>query len=128
MLTGCGKPDTEAEAAALTKQLSAEESDALPKKTQELEGTVEINNAPIEKLMMLPRVGNVTANRIIEARPFSSPEDLLRVSGIGEKTLEGIRPFIEVSQSAAPPKPTVVAADDKVRLVSTESDSKDKKD
>ena len=40
---------------------------------------------------MLPGIGETIANRIIEARedaPFEEPEDLMRVPGIGEKTLE----------------------------------------
>ncbi|MDO5108046.1 MAG: ComEA family DNA-binding protein, partial [Coriobacteriaceae bacterium] len=55
-----------------------------------------INTADNEALMELPGVGEATARAIIENReqlgPFTSVDDLLRVSGIGEKKLERIRP------------------------------------
>jgi competence protein ComEA len=36
----------------------------------------------------------VTANRIIEARPFAKIDDMLNVNGIGHKTLERLKPFL----------------------------------
>jgi competence protein ComEA len=61
---------------------------------------VPINTATAEQLETLPRVGPVMAKRIIEHRtkygPFTSAERLLDVKGIGDKTLEDIRPFIIV--------------------------------
>jgi len=45
-------------------------------------------------------VGPVLAERILEDRkrngPFRSVEDLRRVKGIGEKTLERLRPHVAV--------------------------------
>jgi len=55
---------------------------------------VQINTASRDELMQIPGIGEVTANRIIEARPFVSPEDLLRVNGIGMKTLQKIQPYL----------------------------------
>ncbi len=52
---------------------------------------VEINTASSEQLETLTGVGPVKALAIIDARPFSSVDDLLRVSGIGEKTLQKIK-------------------------------------
>ncbi len=52
------------------------------------------NTAARDELMLLPGVGEITANRIIEARPFKKHEDLLNVDGIGPKTLEGMAPFL----------------------------------
>jgi competence protein ComEA len=52
------------------------------------------NTAARDQLMLLPGVGEVTANRIIEARPFRKPEDLLNVDGIGPKTLKQLEPFL----------------------------------
>lgn len=53
---------------------------------------VNINTATKDQLMTLKGVGEAYADRIIEYRdkngPFQTPEDLLKVKGIGEKTLE----------------------------------------
>lgn len=59
---------------------------------------VNINTATSEELQRLPGVGEATAAAIIEDRqangPFSSPEDLMRVSGIGEKKFAKIKAHI----------------------------------
>lgn len=61
-------------------------------------GVVNINTASLEELDALPGVGPSTAQAILDDRekngPFSSPEDLMRVSGIGEKKFEKIRDLI----------------------------------
>lgn len=58
-------------------------------------GLVNINSASAEELDALPGVGPSTAAAIVEDReqngPFNSVDDLLRVSGIGEKKLERLR-------------------------------------
>lgn len=60
-------------------------------------GPVNINVASVAELDELPGVGEATAVAIVEDRerngPFTTPEDLMRVSGIGEKKfakLEGL--------------------------------------
>lgn len=64
------------------------------------DGKININEATKEQLMTLPRIGEVTATKIIEYRekngPFKSIEDLKQVSRIGDKTLEDIKDKIEV--------------------------------
>ena len=52
---------------------------------------IDINSAPKEELVKISGVGETIAQRIIEARPFSSLDDLLRVKGIGEKRLVKIK-------------------------------------
>lgn len=52
---------------------------------------ISLNSATPEELERLPGVGPVTAGRIVTGRPYSRIEDLLRVKGIGEKTLERLR-------------------------------------
>jgi len=58
---------------------------------------VNLNTASKTRLMTLPGVGEATADRILQHRtrsPFSRPEDLMLVKGIGEKRFERIRPFV----------------------------------
>lgn len=56
---------------------------------------VNLNTATSEELQTLNGVGEATARAIIEDReqngPFASPEDLMRVSGIGEKKFAKVR-------------------------------------
>lgn len=62
---------------------------------------IDINRAERWLLETLPGIGEVLAQRIVDYRsengPFKRIEDLLKVSGIGEATLEKIRDYIAVS-------------------------------
>lgn len=57
-------------------------------------GLININNATKDELISLPKIGPVTAERIIRYREdygkFSSVNELKNVKGIGEKTMEQI--------------------------------------
>lgn len=53
--------------------------------------SVNINMASVAELDAIVGVGPTLAQRIIEARPFTSLDDLLKVKGIGEKTLQKIK-------------------------------------
>ncbi|MGN0075792.1 MAG: helix-hairpin-helix domain-containing protein [Parafannyhessea sp.] len=61
-------------------------------------GKVNINTADETQLQQLPGVGEATAKAIVEDRQnngaFSTPEDLMRVSGIGEKKFERMRSMV----------------------------------
>jgi len=52
---------------------------------------IEINTASLQQLDEITGVGLTMAQRIIDARPFSSIDDLLKVRGIGEITLQKIK-------------------------------------
>jgi len=72
------------------------------KKSPSLGLKIDINHASAAELQQLPSVGPVLSERIIEARektPFKSVDELRRVSGIGAKTLEKLRPFVTVEDS-----------------------------
>lgn len=64
------------------------------------EGKVNVNSAEADQLSLLPRIGEVVAQRIIDFRAengrFSQPEELMLVEGIGEKTFELIEPWISL--------------------------------
>ena len=57
-------------------------------------GCVDINTATVAELRGIKGVGESKANTIIENRPYGKVEDLLKVKGIKEKTLDGWRPYI----------------------------------
>lgn len=63
-----------------------------------LEGEViDINSAPVEDLQRLPGIGEKRAKAIVAWReehgPFQSVDELVQVSGIGEKLLAGLRDY-----------------------------------
>jgi competence protein ComEA len=59
---------------------------------------VDINSADWPELAELPEIGETLARRIVESRaesgPFGDHDDLLRVRGIGPRTLEQMRPYL----------------------------------
>lgn len=63
-------------------------------------GPLSLNLATAEELERLPGIGPVLARRIVEDRgrngQYRRVEDLLRVKGIGPRTLERLRPHLRV--------------------------------
>jgi competence protein ComEA len=49
---------------------------------------ININTASKDRLTSLSGIGESTAQKIIDSRPFEKIEDILNVSGIGESTYE----------------------------------------
>jgi len=70
---------------------------ALAKSKGTLTGKVNINEATVEQLAMLPGVGASTAKAIAEYRQknkFNTVEDLKNIPGIGEKTLAKLVAYV----------------------------------
>jgi competence protein ComEA len=70
------------------------------KKETNLAAPIDINRASAQELQKLSGVGPVLSQRIIDERnkrPFKTVDELRRVSGIGAKTLEKLRPNVTVS-------------------------------
>ena len=61
---------------------------------------VDINAATLDELQTLTGIGPVLAQRIIDYRTendgFKSIEEIMNVSGIGEKKFEQMKPYIKV--------------------------------
>ena len=77
---------------------SGEVGDGVPAPV--IPGRININTATAEQLQALPGIGPTKAESIVADRqangPFRIPEDLMRVSGIGEGTLNKILEYITV--------------------------------
>jgi competence protein ComEA len=56
-------------------------------------GKLDPNTATAEQLMAIKGIGPVLAGRIIEARPYTSANELQKAKGIGPKKYEAIRPY-----------------------------------
>ncbi len=54
---------------------------------------INANVASEQELKRVPGIGGAIARRLIEARPFSAIDDLLRVKGISERKLREVRAF-----------------------------------
>ena len=66
---------------------------------------MDINQASLEALQVLPGIGLWRAHQILRARcgrSFESLEGLLRIRGIGERTLEGLRGRVFAGEADAP--------------------------
>lgn len=111
-LAGGLKKEADLDKINLAKRLEDEEKIYIPKVGEDIEvdmtdfqsafgevGKVNINTCSKEELLSLPGIGEVIADRIIkyrEGNPFKRIEDIMNVSGIGEKKFEGIKDMITV--------------------------------
>ena len=59
---------------------------------------IDLNTADIRQLSALPGIGEELARRILDYRayygPFSRPEELLNIDGIGQTTLEAVLDYV----------------------------------
>ena len=78
---------------------------SIPLAEAQASGLLNINSATVEELALaLPGIGPAKAQLIVDWRnangAFQSLEQLVEVNGIGVKTLEKIRPFIQLGSAA----------------------------
>ena len=70
-------------------------------------GRVDLNLASEADLEALPKIGPATAKRIVDYRKqvgtIKTVDELVNVQGIGEKTLEILRPHVTVGTSVPAP-------------------------
>lgn len=75
---------------------------ALPAPSGNTAPLIDINTAPAKELETLPGIGPKRAADIVAYReehgPFRIPEDIAKVSGIGESTLEGLIDYITTGE------------------------------
>jgi len=80
--------------------LSAQSKAPAPKTTATAAAPVNLNTATAEQLATIPGVGPKMAERIIDYRQknggFKKVEDLMNVSGVGEKSFLKMKPLITV--------------------------------
>lgn len=87
-----GKPD-------LIAVPNEEQSQATKPLVSDKPALLNINAASVEELQTLPNIGERMAQRIVDYRmqhgKFDSVDALQNVKGIGAKTLEKLKPFID---------------------------------
>lgn len=80
--------------------LSAQSKAPAPKPTATATAPVNLNTATVDQLATIPGVGPKMAERIIDYRQknggFKKVEDLMNVSGVGEKSFLKMKPLITV--------------------------------
>jgi len=97
--------DAYARASTPAPGMAADSTASPPRAPREMPvGRIDPNRATAADLTRLPGIGPALAGRIVADRGqnglFRSPEALLRVRGIGPKTLERIRGFLSFPDAA----------------------------
>ena len=69
--------------------------------TNALTGQVNINTATVQELILLPRIGDKIAGRIVAYRmhngPFKAVTDLKNVKGVGDKVFSQLEKLVTIS-------------------------------
>ena len=76
---------------------------AAPKAAVSEARPIDINTADSATLESVPGIGKSLSQRIVSFRekngPFQSVDDLLKVQGVGEKSIQKLRPYLTVSKA-----------------------------
>jgi len=76
---------------------------ATPKAAASEARPIDINTADSAALESVPGIGKSLSQRILAFRekngPFQSVDDLLKVQGIGEKSIQKLRPYMMVAKA-----------------------------
>ena len=76
---------------------------AAPKPAASEARPIDINTADSAALESVPGLGKSLSQRILAFRekngPFQSVDDLLKVQGVGEKSIQKLRPYLTVSKA-----------------------------
>ena len=92
-------PEEESKSAVSEAASSAEAGSSTAPAASFQAKLVDINSADLAELKTIKGIGDVKAQAIIDYRsehgPFNKPEDLIKVKGIGEKTLAKLLPYIK---------------------------------
>ena len=76
---------------------------ATPKAAASEARPVDINTADSAALESVPGIGKSLCQRILAFRekngPFQSVDDLLKIQGIGEKSIQKLRPYLMVAKA-----------------------------
>jgi comEA protein len=82
---------------------------SLPANKKPPPAPVNLNTATSEELQLVPGIGPVTAEKILQMRKsygaFKSVDDLSAIPGIGPKRLEKMRKYLTVGNAASAAKP-----------------------
>ena len=88
-----------AEAAGANTLVSVKTAAESGRGTAKAGGKVHLNTATAAELTVLPGVGDITAQRILEYRAahgFSNIEDVMKVKGIGKAKFSKMQPYLEL--------------------------------
>jgi len=76
---------------------------AAPKPAASEARPVDLNTADSAALESVPGIGKSLSQRILTFRekngPFQTVDDLLKVQGVGEKSIQKLRPYLTVSKA-----------------------------